>query len=104
MDNPSDVALERLKNIEREFSDFIVAKGKASEADTRVKMIDRVLKEVCSWPEAEISREDHVQSGFTDYQLRVRRQPFCVVEAKREGLSFVLPIGVASRSPTLDGA
>src|SRR5207244_331698 len=74
------------------------------EADTRVKLIDRLLKEVCAWPEPELSREDRADSGFTDYQLRVRRQPFVVVEAKREGVSFILPIGVASRSPTLDGA
>lgn len=104
MDNVADIALNRLRDIEREFSDFIAEKGKASEADTRVKLIDRILKEVCAWPETELSREDHAESGFTDYQLRVRRQPFVVVEAKREGLSFIFPVGSSSRSPTLDGA
>ena len=104
MDDPADIALNHLKDIEREFATFIAEKGKASESDTRVKLIDRVLKEVCSSPSSELSREEHVESGYTDYQLRVRRQPFCIVEAKREGLSFVFTIGAGSRSPTLDGA
>jgi hypothetical protein len=104
MENDADLALKRLSDIADEFSSFISDKDRASETDTRVKLIDRVLKEVCAWPEAELSREDHVHSGYTDYQLKVRRLPYVVVEAKREGVSFVLPSGMASRSPTLDGA
>ena len=104
MENPADLALRRLQEIMNEFSVFLAEKGKASEADTRVKMIDRCLKEVCGWPEGELSREDHVESGYTDYQLRIRGQPYVVAEAKREGLSFVLPYGPSSRSLSLDGA
>jgi len=104
MDNEADSALKRLQDISEEFSSFIKEKGKVSESDTRVKLIDRVLKEVCLWPEAELSREDHVKSGYTDYQLRVRRSPLVVVEAKREGLSFVLPVDITKRAPKLGGA
>lgn len=104
MENPADLALRRLQEIMNEFSVFLAEKGRASEADTRVKMIDRCLKEVCGWPEGELSREDHVESGYTDYQLRIRGQPYVVAEAKREGLSFVLPYGPSSRSLSLDGA
>lgn len=104
MDNPADLALARLEAITREFSSFISTRGAASEADTRVKVIDRILKEVCLWPEDEISREDHVDSGYTDYQLRVRNLPYVIVEAKRQGAAFVVPIGASTRSPSLDGA
>jgi AAA ATPase domain len=103
MDNPADVALQRLKEIIQEFSSFLSQKGKASEADTRVKLVDRVLKEVCGWPEGNLSREDHVESGYTDYQLSLAGQPYVVVEAKREGVSFVLPHSPAIRSLSLDG-
>ncbi len=91
MTNPADEALERLNAITADFSVFVAGKGGTSEADTRVKLIDRILKEVCFWPESAISREDHVQSGYTDYQLRVRQTQYVVVEAKREGIAFVLP-------------
>lgn len=104
MTDSADVALEHLKIIIQEFSDFVASRGQISEADTRVKLIDRILKEVCQWPEVEISREDHCDSGYTDYQLRVRRIPYVVVEAKREGKAFVLPNGATSRSASLKGA
>lgn len=104
MENAADQALERLKGIVASFAAFIAEKGRVSEADTRVKLIDRILKEVCLWPETELSREDRVSSGYTDYQLRVRRMPYVVVEAKREGIAFVLPNRTTYRSPSLNGA
>ncbi len=99
----SDNALKNLKKIAIDFSAFVSEKGKVSEADTRVKLIDRVLKEVCFWPESEISREDRADSGRTDYQLKVRHAPHIVVEAKREGTSFLLPHKSDHRSLALDG-
>ncbi|HPJ81897.1 MAG TPA: hypothetical protein PL103_06735, partial [Saccharofermentans sp.] len=104
MDNPSDIAFKNLKEISESFSSFLKQKGRVSESDTRVKLIDRILKEVCLWPESGLSREDHVESGYTDYQLKVRNSQLIVVEAKREGLSFTLPVGAATRSPSLSGA
>jgi hypothetical protein len=70
MENQADQALQRFRSIIASFSAFLIRKGGASEADTRIKLIDRILKEVCFWPESEISREDHVHSGYTDYQLK----------------------------------
>lgn len=104
MDNPADLALASLDQITNNFSSFLAQKGKVSEADTRVKLIDRILKEVCLWPEAEISREDHVASGYTDYQLKVRRAPYVVVEAKREGVAFSVPDSITMLAPKLNGA
>lgn len=104
LENPADVALKRLNAIAEEFSSFLQTAGKVSEADTRVKLIDRVLKEVCEWPESELSRENHMESGYSDYQLKVRRAPYVVVEAKRKGIAFVLPDRSTHRSPKLNGA
>ncbi|MFB0515497.1 MAG: hypothetical protein ACETWG_02695, partial [Candidatus Neomarinimicrobiota bacterium] len=104
MDENADQALASLGEISETFKSFVNNKGKVSEADTRVKFIDRILKEVLYWPESELSREDHVESGYTDYQLKVRQKPLVVVEAKREGVSFVLPSSATSRLSKLSGA
>ena len=103
MSNSPDEALGRLNSIIDEFSSFVANRGRTSESDTRVKLIDRVLKEVCLWPESNLSREDHVDSGYTDYQLRIRNYPHIVVEAKREGETFVVPEHGSLRSPSLKG-
>ncbi len=100
----SDDSLEALRNIMADFTAFCAAHGAVSEADTRAKVIDRVLREVCHWPEADITREDHVDRGYIDYALSVRGKRMVAVEAKREGLPFVLPLDVTRRSYKLDGA
>jgi hypothetical protein len=41
-----DLALQELKRINKEFAVFIGDKGAASEADTRVKLVDRILTSV----------------------------------------------------------
>jgi hypothetical protein len=69
-----------------------------------VKVIDQVLAEVLGWPEASLSREDHVESGFIDYALTVQNRPFVAVEAKRQGVTFVIPADPARRSLKLSGA
>jgi hypothetical protein len=62
----ADQALESLRQIRSEFTDFCKLHGAVSETDTRCKIIDRILKEVCFWPEGTITREDHVSSGYID--------------------------------------
>jgi predicted type IV restriction endonuclease len=86
-----DVALDALKDIIKEFETFVENRGSVSEADTRVKLIDRILVEVCGWPEEAIAREEHVESGFIDYSLSIQTRRYVAVEAKREGVAFTLP-------------
>lgn len=86
-----DAALEALRAIVEEFSRFVAAKGAVSEADTRVKLIDRVLVQVCAWPEDAITREENVESGFIDYSLSVQNRRYVAVEAKKEGVAFTFP-------------
>lgn len=98
-----DTSLSALDAIIAEFNAFVAEHGAASEADTRVKFIDRVLKEVCGWPETELSREDYSESGFSDYVLKVRGKGVVVVEAKKEGDAFRLPKDKTNRTYSLDG-
>ena len=99
----ADEALERLREIRAESSAFCEANGAVTEADTRAKLIDKVLVEVCGWPESDLSREQHVQRGYMDYCLKVLERPFITVEAKREGVPFVFPTGSANKWLRLSG-
>ena len=90
MANP-DSALSALKTVIQEFAEFVAGKGSVSEADTRVKLIDRVLVQVLGWPEEAITREEHVDSGFIDYSLVVQSRRYVAVEAKKEGVAFTFP-------------
>lgn len=101
---PPDAAIERLRETRKEFDSFLLDAGYASEADTRVKLIDRVLVDVLGWSEADIRRESHVNAGFLDYELFVHGRPFVAVEAKRTGRSFVFPHDEKHRSLKLSGA
>lgn len=98
-----DVALDALKRIKSEFADLVKARGEINEADTRANLIDKVLIQVCGWPEADLHREVHTDRGYMDYTLAVRRRPYITVEAKREGLPFTLPV-TASKYLKLSGA
>jgi hypothetical protein len=99
-----DLALKNLELIIADFAAFCEGRGKVSEADTRAKVIDRVLREVCGWPEGEIAREDHLDSGYMDYSLSLNGVPVLAVEAKREGIAFILPEKQQDNWYNLDGA
>ncbi len=89
-----DEALAGLRQVQTDFADFLNNHGEASETDTRIKLIGRILKEVLGWAEASISREDYTEgdkAGFTDYILTVRSKPSLLVEAKRSTIEFSVP-------------
>ena len=67
-----DRAYENLISITKEFEEFCSLKGSVSEADTRAKVIDAILKNVCGWPEKQICRETHTGNGYLDYLLSVQ--------------------------------
>jgi hypothetical protein len=98
-----DVALQRLGRIKEDFAAFCAARGSVSEADTRAKLIDKLLTEVCCWPEGAIAREEGVDRGFIDYSLVVQGRRFVAVEAKREGVSFTFP-GSTHKNLKLSGS
>ncbi len=100
----ADDALAALIGLRDEFAAFCAGLGVLSEADTRAKVIDRILVDVLGWPEAEITREDHVHAGFLDYSFSLNKRRYIVVEAKRAGESFALPLGLQHKTLKLSGA
>ena len=61
-----------------------------NEAQTRFDLIDILLEQVLEWPKARIVVENRVDDGYTDYELQ-DSGTVAVVEAKREGIGFLLP-------------
>lgn len=68
-----------------------LVRDKANEAETRLKVIDRILREILDWTDDDISPEEHVSEDglhtFADYILRTANTAI-VVEAKKAGAVF----------------
>src|ERR1700733_4614593 len=63
-----------------------------NEADTRYKIIDKLLRDIFDWPDNAINFEEHVESGYIDYTLfNPVGVPLLIIEAKREGKYFEIP-------------
>ena len=83
---PIDVAhqaFQRLCGEIHEYKDSI-----RTEADTRLKVINRILEEVLLWPLRETLTEPETASGFIDYSCSVDGRSRLIVEAKRDGRSL----------------
>ena len=78
--------------------------GERNEAQTRFDVIDTVLRSVLEWPSELIHVEQHATDGYTDYELQ-DAGTLAIVEAKREGISFSLPLdgqsGLCAIAPLL---
>lgn len=58
----------------------------ANEAATRLKVIDRVLKEVLMWTDSDIKPEEHVtEDGLTTYADYILKQPILRLLWKLKG-------------------
>lgn len=99
-----ELALENLRQIRDDFKEFCEKFLYITEADTRINIIDRILKEVLFWPDAEVRREAHSENGFIDYILHVNGKKFVCVEAKKEGISFDFPKDKKRKYYQINGA
>ncbi len=64
-----------------------------NEADTRHRIIDEVLHSILVWPKSSVRCEKHVAPGYMDYVLSDKKdRPILVIEAKREGQTFEVPL------------
>jgi predicted type IV restriction endonuclease len=92
-----------MKSSEECYQAFLRVKGdlhkysleKQTEADTRARLIDRILAEVLDWPPESILREEHAHPGFMDYVLMLNKR-VAVLEAKKSGDTFQLPHDITS--------
>lgn len=70
---------------------LIEASKETNEATTRLRAIDTMLFAVLGWDRLQVDAETHVRAkGYADYVLRHGAVTIGVVEAKRDGESFVL--------------
>lgn len=68
-----------------------------NEADTRAKVIDEILINCLGWTESDINRETSADQGFIDYVLNVDGITRLVIEAKRSGEYFEIPLNMKNR-------
>lgn len=84
--------LEHAKEIQDRVKNLQISD--ANEAETRLKVIDEILRNVLGWTLADIHPEERVsedgRTRFIDYVLRTANTAI-VVEAKRVGIGFELP-------------
>lgn len=99
---PLDAAFEKfctfLGGIDPDYWDTI-----KSEADTRMKVIDKIFTNILGWPDKEIHLESMAGEGFIDYRLTVSGLNRLIVEAKKESRDLGIGAGYAGRSFKLGG-
>lgn len=71
-----------------------------NEATTRLHLIDRIFFDVLQWPRDQCVLEKSHEGTYVDYEFGVPRGQM-IVEAKKEGLHFELPLDKASREVSL---
>jgi hypothetical protein len=63
-----------------------------NEATTRLHLIDRLFFECLGWHREHVVAEERFGGEYTDYTFIFPRR-LLIVEAKKEGISFELPVG-----------
>ncbi|QDU44245.1 hypothetical protein Mal52_27230 [Symmachiella dynata] len=75
----------------REFCASLKPNEDLNEANTRARLIDEILFTVLRWDKHDVLHERYVKDvGYLDYEFD-RPQCSLILEAKREGKTFVLP-------------
>jgi hypothetical protein len=70
----------------------LAAKSDANEASIRLHIIDTLLFEILRWDKNVVDPERWVRAvGYSDYVFTPHSVPSLVLEAKREGIEFILP-------------
>ena len=87
---------EGIKNISALRTWFSEQEQTLNEATTRAHLIDRLILECLSWPRDSVNMEDSHNRDYSDYTLSTRR-PAVIIEGKKEGTYFQVPIGQKRR-------
>ena len=84
MSNTIEIAFERFSKLVPSIEAEL--KNGSNEADTRLKVLDRILFEVLDWKHEAVFVEPYTASGYIDYLLTVgERRGALIIEAKRAG-------------------
>jgi energy-coupling factor transporter ATP-binding protein EcfA2 len=101
MVEPIDTAHQRFVELREEVASYLDSVN--TEADARLKIIDRVFTEVLLWPYVQILAEDSTPAGFADYSFNVNDRSRLIVEAKRDSRSLGCEARHARRGYKLNG-
>jgi hypothetical protein len=85
-----DVAFERMTLLAK---DMVSTKPQRNEAETRLQLIDRLLFDCLGWSRELAGLEGPQDLEYADYVLDKKARRL-IVEAKREGTTFELPLGL----------
>lgn len=85
---PVDTAFQRFAVLRPEIEAYL--DSVKTEAEVRLKIIDRILTDVLHWPYDSIEAEPHTGAGYADYALLEAGLCRVIIEAKRDGRSFDL--------------
>ena len=87
---------DRYEDCERRMTElaawYAANQGKRNEATTRLHIIDRLLFDCLAWQKEHVISEERLDGQYADYTLTFPRR-IVIVEAKREGSYFELPVG-----------
>jgi len=91
-----DYAFQKLKENE----DVIKGAGGSNEATTRMRAIDTIIFDVLGWDKLKVETERYIREvGFADYCFRLANNVDLVLEAKKDGIYFLLPNRKYSEKP-----
>ncbi|MFI2298280.1 P-loop NTPase fold protein [Actinacidiphila glaucinigra] len=74
--------------------------GGRNEATTRLHLIDRIVFDALQWPREQCTPEESNDGQYADYVLGLPQRQI-IVEAKKEGVYFELPLDATSREVSL---
>ncbi len=101
---PLDAAFEKFKSLVTEVTANRYWDTIGSEADTRMKVIDRVFVEILGWPRPSIHLESAAGKKFIDYRCTIEALSRLIIEVKKEGRDLGINADHAARFFKLNGA
>ncbi len=101
---PQDAAEGKFRSLMAEVNGEGYWNSVKSEADTRMKIINRMFVEVLGWPHTQIHLESEAGEKFIDYRCTIKDLDRLIIEAKKEGRDLGINADHAARFFKLDGA
>lgn len=91
-----------LENYNELLKSELFQKSNKNEAETRFKIIDQIFQKCLGWEIHDISVEENYQGKYTDYIFSTSNKAL-IVEAKKEGIYFDIPIENGRQKRSLKG-
>ncbi len=83
---------ESRKNLQTLIALYRSKKSTLNEATTRFQLIDSLFFDCLGWEKPDVELEEQYNGEFTDYTFKAPRRVL-IVEAKKEGDYFEIPVG-----------